>query len=77
LSYATRSIYLLLGLAGFAAPALVADWLNAHNTPGATGNLTPDNVVHILAGIVFLAGGLARYTRTTPLATDATLPHGQ
>jgi len=53
------AIYLLLGILGFAAPNVVA-MIIRHPGPVTSGDLTPDNAVHLLLGIVFLAVGLMR-----------------
>jgi Domain of unknown function (DUF4383) len=53
------AIYLLLGILGFAAPNVVASIIG-HPGPVTSGDLTPDNAVHLLLGIVFLAAGLMR-----------------
>jgi uncharacterized protein DUF4383 len=53
------AIYLLLGILGFAAPNVVAQIIG-HPGPVTSGDLTPDNAVHLLLGIVFLAVGLMR-----------------
>ena len=53
------AIYLLLGILGFAAPGVVASIIG-HPGPVSSGDLTPDNAVHLLLGIVFLAVGLMR-----------------
>ena len=55
------SIYLLLGILGFAAPNVVASIIG-HPGPVTSGDLTPDNAVHLFLGIVFLAAGLMRPT---------------
>jgi Domain of unknown function (DUF4383) len=52
-------IYLLLGIVGFIAPNAVAAIIQSHNATGGE-NLTPDNIVHLLLGAVFLIGGLLR-----------------
>ncbi|MGH9835991.1 MAG: hypothetical protein ACRD9Y_23465, partial [Blastocatellia bacterium] len=67
-------VYLLLGALGFFAPATVAKLLQAHATPGPTGSIAPDNIVHLLLGAVFLAGGLARTPYVTPITTDRERP---
>jgi len=51
------AIYLLLGILGFAAPGVVASIIG-HPGPVTSADLTPDNAVHLLLGIVFLAAGL-------------------
>jgi uncharacterized protein DUF4383 len=53
------AIYLLLGILGFAAPNVVAQIIG-HPGPVTSSDLTPDNAVHLLLGIVFLAVGLMR-----------------
>jgi hypothetical protein len=54
--------YLLLGVLGFFAPALVATVLG-HGEPVTAGDLTPDNSFHVVAGAAFLFAGL----RTAPV----------
>lgn len=49
-------VYALLGILGFAAPDMVATVIG-HPTPVPAGALMPDNVFHLLVGIVFLAVG--------------------
>jgi hypothetical protein len=63
------AVYLLLGLLGFIAPAIVANLLQAHETPGMIGSLAPDNIVHLLLGAVFLIGGLTRTSYVEPVTT--------
>jgi uncharacterized membrane protein HdeD (DUF308 family) len=53
------AVYLGLGLLGLVAPGVVAELVQARHVD-ATPNMTPDNVVHLLLGAVFLAGGLVR-----------------
>jgi len=55
------AIYLLLGILGFATPGVVASIIG-HAGPVTSADLTPDNAVHLLLGIVFLAAGLMRPT---------------
>jgi hypothetical protein len=62
-------IYLLLAVLGFAAPLTLMTLLQARNIPAPTMNMTPDNVVHLVLGLVFLAGALVRSTETTPAHT--------
>ena len=50
-------IYLLLGIGGFVAPDVIANVIQSHSMTG-DGNLTPDNIVHVLVGAVFLIVGL-------------------
>jgi Domain of unknown function (DUF4383) len=59
------AIYLLLGILGFAAPNVVAQIIG-HPGPVTSGDLTPDNAVHLLLGIVFLAAGLMRPAVVVP-----------
>jgi uncharacterized membrane protein HdeD (DUF308 family) len=54
------AIYLLLGILGFVAPGAMASILQTHAMAGMSGNLTPDNIVHILLGGLFLIAGLVR-----------------
>jgi len=63
-------IYLLLAIIGFVAPATLMNIIQARAVPFTTYDMTPDNVVHLLLGIVFLAGGLVRSTTTTPVHTS-------
>jgi hypothetical protein len=55
-SIAFGAVYLLLGVLGFVAPGLVTSVIG-HPAVSA-GELTPDNVVHVLLGGAFLAVGL-------------------
>jgi hypothetical protein len=50
-------IYLLLGAIGFIAPQVVTAIIQVH---GEGISLTPDNIVHLLLGAVFLIVGLLR-----------------
>ncbi len=50
-------VYLALGVLGFVAPGLVAAVIG--HAPVDSGELTPDNVFHIVVGAVFLLAGLA------------------
>lgn len=50
------SIYLLLGIAGFVAPGIVATVIG-HGDHVDARALLPDNVVHLLLGAAFLAAG--------------------
>jgi hypothetical protein len=59
------AIYLLLGILGFAAPGVVASIIG-HPGPVTSADLTPDNAVHLLVGIVFLAAGLMRPAVVAP-----------
>jgi uncharacterized protein DUF4383 len=59
------AIYLLLGILGFAAPGVVASVIG-HPGPVSSGDLIPDNAVHLLLGIVFLAAGLMRPAAVAP-----------
>jgi Domain of unknown function (DUF4383) len=59
------AIYLLLGILGFAVPNVVAQIIG-HPGPVTSGDLTPDNAVHLLLGIVFLAAGLMRPAVVVP-----------
>lgn len=59
------AIYLLLGILGFAAPGLVASVIG-HPGPVSSGDLTPDNAVHLLLGLVFLVAGMVRRPSVAP-----------
>lgn len=72
--FAFGAFYLLLGLAGFVAPALVMDLIDGHQVSGAANDLTPDNLVHILLGAAFLIGALSRSTHVTPVHPDVGTP---
>jgi hypothetical protein len=50
------SVYLLLGVLGFAAPGVVAAVIRHHVKEGS--GLMPDSVVHLLLGAGFLLVGL-------------------
>ena len=60
------AVYLLLGIGGFIAPDVVANVIQSHTETGGE-NLTPDNIVHLLLGAVFLIVGLLRAPK--PAAT--------
>jgi hypothetical protein len=60
------AIYLILGIVGFVAPDVVANAIQSHTATGGE-NLTPDNIVHLLLGAVFLIVGLLREPK--PAAT--------
>lgn len=49
--------YMLLGVLGFVAPALVATLLG-HPDPVTSGELTPDNLFHLAAGGAFFLAGM-------------------
>jgi hypothetical protein len=51
------AVYLALGALGFVAPGLVAAVIG--HAPVDSGELTPDNIFHIVVGAVFLLAGLA------------------
>ncbi len=53
------AVYLLLGIVGFVAPQVVATIIRAHEETGSL-NLTPDNLVHLVVGAVFLIAGFLR-----------------
>ena len=61
-------IYLGLGVLGFAMPNLVANILQAHQVRGISRNLTPDNILHIIIGAIFLASALLRAPVTALLS---------
>ena len=52
-------VYLLLGVIGFLAPNIIATVIG-HPGPVTSADLMPDNVFHLLVGIVFLGVGLMR-----------------
>jgi len=58
-------VYLLLAILGFMAPGIVASILG-HPGPVTAGDLMPDNVFHLLVGIVFLAVGMMRPAVVAP-----------
>jgi predicted small integral membrane protein len=63
------AIYLLLGIVGFVAPALVAAIIQAH---GADVNLLAANIVHLLLGAAFLiVGWLGTPQPTAPTESRA------
>lgn len=51
------AVYALLGVLGFGAPGLVATVLG-HPGPLTSGDLTPDNLFHLVTGGAFLAAGM-------------------
>ena len=59
------AIYLLLGILGFVAPGVVAAIIG-HAGPVGSGDLAPDNAVHLLLGIVFLLAGTMRPAAAAP-----------
>jgi hypothetical protein len=63
------AIYLLLGALGFITPGGVIELLQARHAPGGLRSLTPDNIVHLLLGAVFLIAGLARAPHAAPITT--------
>jgi hypothetical protein len=48
------AIYMILGILGFIAPALITGIIQAH---GADVNMLPDNIIHLLFGAAFLIVG--------------------
>jgi hypothetical protein len=60
------AVYALLGVLGFVAPGLVATVLG-HPGPVSGGELTPDNLFHIVAGGAFLLSGM----KGSPVAVRA------
>ena len=52
-------VYLLVAIIGFMAPSTLASILG-HGGPMTSAELMPDNVFHLLVGILFLAVGLMR-----------------
>lgn len=59
-SLAFGAVYFLLGVLGFVAPDLVASVIQAHAVAGTARDLTPDNIVHLILGALFLVGGLMK-----------------
>jgi hypothetical protein len=51
------AVYALLGVLGFVAPGLVATVLG-HDGALSAGDLMPDNLFHVVAGLAFLLSGL-------------------
>ena len=51
------AVYALLGVLGFVAPGLVATVLG-HSGPVSAGELMPDNLFHVVAGLAFLVSGM-------------------
>jgi hypothetical protein len=73
---ALGAIYLFLGILGFVAPGTVAAILQTHLViAGAVDSLTPDNLVHLLLGAVFLVAGLLRSPVTAPEEPSTTPAH--
>ena len=58
------AVYFLLGILGFVAPDVVANILQAHQVRGGTHNLTPDNILNLIIGAVFLASAVIREPMT-------------
>jgi hypothetical protein len=57
------AVYLLLAVLGFIAPGVVASLLG-HSAAGVTAaDLTPDNIVHIVLGALFLVGAFVKSPR--------------
>jgi hypothetical protein len=52
-------VYLLIAIIGFMAPGTLASILG-HSGPMTAADLMPDNVFHLVVGIVFLAVGMTR-----------------
>jgi hypothetical protein len=55
--WAFGAVYLLLGVLGFVAPSVVAGLLG-HTMDMSAGSLTPDNIVHLLLGALFLVAAV-------------------
>lgn len=56
-------VYLLIGILGFVAPGVVAG-LIGHRGMGLTAHdLTPDNAVHIILGVIFIVAAFIRAPR--------------
>jgi hypothetical protein len=60
-------IYLILGILGFVAPGVVASIIG-HRGELGSGDLTPDNAVHLLLGLTFLIVGAMKGTTASALA---------
>jgi hypothetical protein len=58
------AIYLLVGALGFIAPKELANIIG--HTMADTDSLTPDNIVHLVLGGVFLLVGLQRAPQPAP-----------
>ena len=58
------AVYLLIGLLGFIAPAIVSNILQTHHVAGADTSLAMDNVLHILLGGLFLVAGFVKAPST-------------
>jgi hypothetical protein len=54
-------IYLILGVLGFVAPGVIASIIG-HRGELGSGDLTPDNAVHLLLGLIFLIIGAMKET---------------
>lgn len=52
-------VYLLIAVIGFMAPGTLASILG-HPGPMSSADFMPDNVFHLVVGIVFLAAGMMR-----------------
>ena len=52
-------VYLLIAIIGFMAPGTLASILG-HAGPMTSADLMPDNVFHLVVGILFLAVGMMR-----------------
>ncbi|MEO8349556.1 MAG: DUF4383 domain-containing protein [Acidobacteriota bacterium] len=52
-------VYLLIAIIGFMAPGTLASILG-HAGPMSSADFMPDNVFHLIVGIVFLAVGMMR-----------------
>jgi hypothetical protein len=63
-------VYFLLGMLGFVAPNVVASLLHAAETSSTAGNLTSDNLVHLILGGIFLMAGLYSVPQSAPITTE-------
>jgi uncharacterized membrane protein HdeD (DUF308 family) len=70
------AVYLFLGILGFIAPETVASILQMHRMEDTSNNLTPDNIVHLLLGGLFLIAGLVKSSHTIGIDTTDHGLHG-
>lgn len=58
-------VYILIAIIGFMAPSTLASILG-HSGPMTAADLMPDNVFHLVVGILFLAVGMMRPAVVVP-----------